>query len=70
MNDQYTPCCEDSPAAFLITYSISPRKFQVCNSCIRLEQYSRGIKEKIPISEIIGHDRPQTTSETEMVTTV
>jgi len=37
---------------------------------MKISQWSRGIKEKIPISEIIGHDRPQTTSETEMVTTV
>jgi len=51
-NCQFTPCCEDSPPAFVITYSISPMQFQVCNSCIQLDQYSRGILSKKPITEL------------------
>ncbi len=53
MAEQSTPCCDDFPPAFLIKYKISPMKFQVCSSCIQLEQYQRGVESKIPISEAI-----------------
>ncbi len=44
MNKQILNCCQNSPS-FLVTYKIDS-KFYVCNSCLTLESWSRGIQEK------------------------
>ena len=42
------PCCVNSPM-FLIEYILGS-KFLVCSSCIKSSCWSRGIKEKISIT--------------------
>jgi len=42
-------CCENTPS-FLVEYHIDS-KFHVCDSCIKLGYWSRGIKEKRIITE-------------------
>jgi len=43
-------CCENIPL-FLVVYHIGS-KFYVCNSCIKLGCWFRGIKEKRIITEL------------------
>ncbi len=58
MNEQELRCCNRSPI-LLIEFNTSSRKFEVCNECLQLPFYSRGIIKKIPIPNIIGQGRPQ-----------
>ena len=66
MNNQIR-VCGHNPHLFLIEYNIGSRFF-VCNSCILLKHWSRGIKNKKPYSEIVGHGKPDSISEQELVT--
>ena len=65
MNNQIRPCGHHNPS-FLITYKIGS-KYHVCDPCSKLDSWSRGIKEKIQISEIDGQERPQSISEQELI---
>ena len=59
-------CCTNIPS-FLIEYSINS-KFYVCNSCIKLGCWSRGIKEKRIITEFDDPGRSASNSVTELIT--
>lgn len=65
MNSVILQCCENNPK-FLITYKIGS-KFYVCNSCIRSGCWSRGVQEKIPVSETDDPGRSHSISEQELV---
>jgi len=52
MNDQIFSCCKNTPS-FLITYKVGS-KFYVCNSCIQMECWSRGIQEKLELTKLEG----------------
>jgi len=66
MNNQIPKCCINV-SKYLVLYKIGS-KFYVCSSCLLLKHWSRGIKEKKPISEIDGQGRPHSISEQEIVT--
>jgi len=60
-------CCENTPL-FLVVYNIGS-KFYVCNSCLKSGCWSRGIKEKTPITELeTGFERPSS-SEMDVINT-
>ncbi len=44
ITDKILTCCSNQPS-FLVTYKIGS-KFYVCDSCISIDYWSRGIKEK------------------------
>ncbi len=44
ITEKILSCCGNTPS-FLITYKIGT-KFYVCDSCINIDYWSRGIKEK------------------------
>ena len=48
-------CCKNI-SFFMVTYCIGS-KFYVCDSCIKLDCWSRGIKEKIPITNDVIDQR-------------
>lgn len=58
--NQILQCCSNHPS-FLINYKIGSRYF-VCDSCIKLDSWSNGITEKIPITEVNGLVRQKLTS--------
>ena len=66
MNNQIPQCCQNTPT-FLIEYVLGS-KFHVCKSCLLLKHWSRGIKNKVPVTEIVGQGRPDSISEQELVT--
>ena len=66
MNDQIRGCGH-TPPAFLVTYFLGSI-FIVCDSCILLKHWSRGIKNKVLVTEIVGQGRPDSISEQELVT--
>ena len=67
MNSNILRCCKHSPL-FLIEYCIGS-KFYVCDSCILFNYWSRGIKEKTPITELeTGFERPSS-SEMDVINT-
>ena len=61
-------CCENIPS-LLVEYHIDS-KFYVCDSCIKLGCWSRGIKEKMPITELESDTTSVSSPATEMVTNV
>jgi len=71
MTNQDVPCCDNNSPSFLVTYKINPlRKFSVCNFCIRLDQYSRGILSKKPITELESDTTSVSSPATEMTNNV
>jgi len=50
LTEQILRCCKNN-ASFLITYKVGS-KFLVCESCLEIDYWSRGIKEKIPTKEL------------------
>jgi len=66
MNNLTIPCNGEHTPSFSIKFKISPIEYHVCNDCAKLTRFSRGIENKIPVSEIIGQGRPQTISEMEV----
>jgi len=66
MTEQIPKCCKNDPS-FLIEYLLGS-KFLVCNSCILEKHWSRGIKNKVPVTEIDGQGRPNPISEQELAT--
>ena len=60
-------CCQNIPSS-LISYKITSRKYLVCDTCIQLDFWNRGIKKKIPIAELEGYGRPKSSSATELIT--
>ena len=66
MQKEILRCCKNT-SLFLIEYNFGS-KFYVCNSCILLKHWSRGIKNKVLVTEIVGQGRPDSISEQELVT--
>ena len=66
MTPEILRCCENFPS-FLIEYNIDS-KFHVCNSCIKIDYWSRGIKEKRIITEFDDQGRSASNSVTELIT--
>ena len=44
MNDQILRCCKNTPK-YLITYKVGSQ-FLVCDDCIKIPYWSRGIEDK------------------------
>jgi len=56
MNELPVRCGGDHRPSSLITFKNSSREYLVCDDCVQLPHYSRGIKSKEPISEEMIHN--------------